>query len=271
MIEGDPILAQQEKTARDIFESAVSIPAIVATGILHQNHHYLIMEYVAGASLSSILVGKAQYPIATAFEEAGNALGLIHQASNLQYSNKLSYAPLTVLEIDQPDFTDTFIQSANIIRNRFGAKLYQAIVQAVKSVEAFIGDEPLEQTIIHGDYQPKNLIFSESGKISSIIDWELMGLGHPLSDLAQILRYAYSDHLEDSLTEGYAAIRPLPINWRIFARYYDLVRVCSGLSRNGTSEDALLWLEFVWGCAVYLHSGNPDRVRKASKALLALE
>jgi aminoglycoside phosphotransferase (APT) family kinase protein len=45
-----------------------------------------------------------------------------------------------------------------------------------------------EFTLVHGDFKTDNIIFHpESNKVIGILDWELSTIGHPLSDLANLL------------------------------------------------------------------------------------
>jgi len=48
----------------------------------------------------------------------------------------------------------------------------------------YIGKIDAKQTVVHGDYRLDNLIFSPTGEVLSVIDWELSTLGDPLTDLA---------------------------------------------------------------------------------------
>ncbi|SFH94780.1 Predicted kinase, aminoglycoside phosphotransferase (APT) family [Albimonas pacifica] len=46
-----------------------------------------------------------------------------------------------------------------------------------------------ESTVVHGDYRPGNVILHPTEpRLLAILDWELCTIGHPLSDLAYLLR-----------------------------------------------------------------------------------
>ncbi|PWN46592.1 APH-domain-containing protein, partial [Violaceomyces palustris] len=59
-----------------------------------------------------------------------------------------------------------------------------------KIVEWFRRNIPKdENTIVHGDYKIDNIIFHPTEpRVIAILDWELSTLGHPLSDLANLLQ-----------------------------------------------------------------------------------
>jgi len=44
--------------------------------------------------------------------------------------------------------------------------------------------EPAKPAIIHGDYRSGNFLFTNDGKISAILDWEMCHVGDPLEDVA---------------------------------------------------------------------------------------
>lgn len=48
----------------------------------------------------------------------------------------------------------------------------------------YVSKVDAKQTVVHGDYRLDNLIFSPTGEVLSVIDWELSTLGDPLTDLA---------------------------------------------------------------------------------------
>ncbi|KAI1456015.1 phosphotransferase enzyme family protein [Annulohypoxylon moriforme] len=57
---------------------------------------------------------------------------------------------------------------------------------------AFFGDKSLRPrdraTLVHGDYKIDNVVFAaEESRVAGILDWEMSTIGHPLSDLANLL------------------------------------------------------------------------------------
>jgi aminoglycoside phosphotransferase (APT) family kinase protein len=54
-----------------------------------------------------------------------------------------------------------------------------------------------ETTLVHGDYNPRNVIYDRaSGEVTAVLDWELCTLGDPLADLGALLAY-WSDPGEE--------------------------------------------------------------------------
>ncbi|KAI1412162.1 phosphotransferase enzyme family protein [Hypoxylon sp. FL1857] len=62
---------------------------------------------------------------------------------------------------------------------------------------AFFGDErarPRDRaTLVHGDYKIDNVVFApDEPRVAGILDWEMSTIGHPLSDLANLMHPFYS-------------------------------------------------------------------------------
>ncbi|KAI0152221.1 phosphotransferase enzyme family protein [Hypoxylon sp. NC0597] len=62
---------------------------------------------------------------------------------------------------------------------------------------AYFGDAKLRPrdraTLVHGDYKIDNVVFAADGpRVAGILDWEMSTIGHPLSDLANLMHPFYS-------------------------------------------------------------------------------
>jgi aminoglycoside phosphotransferase (APT) family kinase protein len=55
-------------------------------------------------------------------------------------------------------------------------------------------------SIVHGDYNLANLIFSLNGEVCAILDWELCTLGDPVADLGTLLCY-WPDRADQAVLE----------------------------------------------------------------------
>lgn len=49
--------------------------------------------------------------------------------------------------------------------------------------------EQVETTIVHGDFRLDNVIYSPSGEVAAVVDWELCTLGDPRADLGLLMVY----------------------------------------------------------------------------------
>lgn len=86
--------------------------------------------------------------------------------------------------------------------------------------------EAMKPAIVHGDYRSGNFLFTETGDISAILDWEMCHIGDPLEDMAWAIdgMWPMTRHLP--LDEGVAcweAASGMTVDraaldwWRLFA------------------------------------------------------
>lgn len=92
------------------------------------------------------------------------------------------------------------------------------------AIEAAYGElcrsVPPEQAsaLVHGDPKLDNCIFSPSGELRALVDWELAAVGDPLADLGMLL--AYWSEPDDAIV----ALQNPPTSLAGFARRDDLVQ-----------------------------------------------
>ncbi|KAI8147441.1 kinase-like domain-containing protein [Fennellomyces sp. T-0311] len=68
-----------------------------------------------------------------------------------------------------------------------------------------------QATIVHGDYKIDNMIFHPTEpRVIGVLDWELSTIGHPLSDLSNLLFPFYLPSDVPSIT-GFKGVKELPI------------------------------------------------------------
>lgn len=92
----------------------------------------------------------------------------------------------------------------------YGQAPYPEWVTAAEEVHKLLLDTMRDGQpvgLIHGDYQPGNLLF-ENGKLVAILDWELSGIGAHLLDIGWLMMCA--DPL--SWVDSWGPIHPLPID-----------------------------------------------------------
>ncbi|KAJ3371955.1 hypothetical protein HDU91_004729 [Kappamyces sp. JEL0680] len=86
----------------------------------------------------------------------------------------------------------------------------------VKELSAWFASHQVQDqvTLVHGDYKTDNIVFHPTqGEVIGLLDWELSTIGHPYSDLANLLLPWYTPYNSNmKLFSGFAgAPRPLPV------------------------------------------------------------
>lgn len=264
----------RELAARRLFASAVPMPPVVASGMLRGTQAFAVLHWVEGISLSWALLEVAPFSVTVAFDRAGLGLGHLHRRAaqvDHEAAPLLPLAPVMRLGFGAPGFAERLLATVAPFRAQFGDELIAGLASALMRTAPVCARYRGDVVTCHGDYQPKNLLFAETGDLVSIIDWELAGRGSRLSDLAHLLRYAHTPELERSLGDGYAAVLDLDADWKTAARCYDLARVAIGLSHTEVAGDSDVprWVDFMQGCVDALLHDDLTRYARTTARLLA--
>jgi len=118
-----------------------------------------------------------------------------------------------------------------------------------------VPDADSPSVLVHGDVGPGNFLFSDSGEIAALIDWELAHIGHPLEDIACILCRALGVPFgaPAQIIADYEQASGRPVNRRSldYAVILVISEWCVGihraLSRPNVNLD--LGMLYIWGHA----------------------
>ena len=224
---------------------------------------YLLFKFVDAVPLVRTLIDDALSSPASLFKQAATRASEIHRASFELHSDLLGNFPtdpLLALGLGLPGFVSSFKAATHLLSDRVGVKRARRIHQAIAETSGNLDGIHRSARLIHGDFQPKNLLFDARGSLAAVIDWELARIAPPLCDLATLLRFAPDDASE-------SAVR---VDARD-ARCYDLLRVSLGMSKPDlTGEDVPIWMNYIDGCAVSLLENDPEPARAAARELLTL-
>ncbi len=94
--------------------------------------------------------------------------------------------------------------------------------------------------LVHGDFDPSNLLVNKKGEISAILDWEFAFSGSPLWDVANWLRYADqmpSTYETDFLKSYQHHAGELPKNYPTTIRLLNLISLLDCLTRRSNEND----------------------------------
>ena len=256
----------REVAALRLFANEVPVPELLGAQA-DEDGCYLLTSYVPAQALSRVLAGSG-FPSSNALCNASRIAGRIHRAARAQARSLPSCFvtdELVQLGIGTPSFYEPWAERARAAERRLGAQRISDILRAAREhLECIDGIEATVQ-LVHGDYQPRNLLFAPTGTLESVVDWELARHAPPLNDIATLLRFSMTDSNEAALLESYGDPGALPRETRRAARCYDLVKVAFGLSKpSPDSSDLPAWIDFIDGCMTFLARGDSEPVRQAA-------
>ncbi len=196
---------------------------------------YVVMEYLTGQSLESLLLTKDSVPLEL-FEKLGMQLAQIHQQT---FSQKGFLGPHLHIGNEYSHFGRFIYEfiirtSRSVPGEKLSAEIVARVLRLVETEwQQVINSEPAEGQLVHCDFNPKN-IFIENAELKAILDWEFCVSGNGLIDLGNFFRFSYDypDGAKELFIAGYRRLQSLPENWESIAKLLDIGNMCSFLERK---------------------------------------
>jgi aminoglycoside phosphotransferase (APT) family kinase protein len=186
-------------------------------------HPYIVTEWVAGAPLNDVLSSNPE-----AASEIGEAVASV----------LLKIGEHTLPAHPFPPFVE-YIQHCLFEQGAvhwLGTDTAARLWVFVQAQSAFLDELFSRENLVHGDFQGDNVLLHEERgrwRIAAVLDWEWAHGGCYLRDLGSLLRYegetsiAFQRGVETGFSERGA---PLPSDWRMAARIWDMAAQCEKLA-----------------------------------------
>ncbi len=176
----------------------------------NEQEFVLILEDMAPAEQGDQLAGATLVQVETTLEEAAG-LHSFRPDGGFEKFKWLHHSADNVAFTQQ-----TLANGYPLFRERFADLLSSEILdigqQLVDRIGSYVGHEPLEQTITHGDMRLDNILFHGGGEIAALVDWQTCSLGNPANDVAYMIGTSFADPTmrrdeEEQLVKAYLARR----------------------------------------------------------------
>ena len=145
--------------------------------------------------LTEFIEGRPAPKTASAAKKAGRLLGSIHYFLN--FPSPLELEPLPEGEFTNQRLTlaEDFSRLTDWYRGHPNLESIKPLIQQAEEAAlqlplypGFVNVFQQRDVIIHGDPKADNFIFNQSGEILALLDWDTVGYGHVLIDIAEMLR-----------------------------------------------------------------------------------
>lgn len=178
---------------RDIANaSGVACPRCYRADISDDERTFVLMlEDMAPAQQGDQLAGASLVQVETTLEQAA-ALHSLRPDGGFESLPWLHHA------IGNVDITkNTVTNGFPLFRERFSDLLSADVLdlgqELVARLANYVGREPVEEAITHGDMRLDNILFHEDGRLAALVDWQTCSLGNPANDVAYMIGTSFAD------------------------------------------------------------------------------
>jgi aminoglycoside phosphotransferase (APT) family kinase protein len=163
------------------------------------------------------------------FEDVGAQLARIHSVS---FEDWGLFGSDGSLETFSPGTGASLV--ADYLEGRAGQRLGSRRTAAVRALPP-VHLHPRAPTLVHSDFNPKNILVGQDGRVTAILDWEFAMAADPLIDFGNFFRFPedYESEAQGKFVAGYeGAGGRLPEDWVSRAQLHDLVSLLDFLNRE---------------------------------------
>ena len=236
----DGALGAKERALYEHCRRLVPLAALVGTEPDGSTlgHAFSLLEFVAGDTLEAVMIAGASERLETAACNLGHALAQLVTCQFERMGDLAADAGDGSLVVRAWPFGD-FEQQA-LFESPAAARLgplrdeVWAFLERARQRYA----HHLPPHLVHGDFNPSNLLIAEDGEVSAILDWEFAHAGNVWADIGNLLRYrgvplpgSFTLRLLEGLTDG--GFKPAK-DWHALSLLADL---SSALEFLGSTND----------------------------------
>lgn len=219
------------------------------TAVYDADHSIVIFEYVDGRSIQTTIESLPSLECARA---AAQELARIHQATAGEQALIRKHRNTT------SEF-DAFLDNEALIRSTFTNA--DEILTHVKNARDIITHADSTQSLVHGDFRSKNVIFSpKADAVTAVVDFEWYSYGPSYYDLGLMLvewscadgNQSFDADIQAVILDGYTSVSgtPLALNqctpWMYAAAMSDAATYWLRTARSSTSATPQLAKSYMY-------------------------
>lgn len=243
----DPQAAQKEFALMSLVKDTVPVPKPIfyAAHSELSGHPYIVMEWVEGARLETVVAHLNAREIEEIGYSLGRTIAAIH-SFNFKHCGFFNEK----LEIDHPldmggsglfEYAKECL-SHTMAAERLGGETKESILNFTKVQGCLLDQWNGKPSLTHADFNGSNILVGkvdERFAVKAILDWEFAFSGTPFFDLGNLLRPPLGGlvGVELAVEKGFESCgQTLPPRWRDMSKLVDLTAWLEFLTRENAGE-----------------------------------
>lgn len=239
----DPSAAEKEYRLIQLMQGNVATPKPIHFSTVNpiEDYPFMILSWVEGTRLESIVGQLRPSDIDCLGESLGGTLALIHrfQFDKFGFFNDHLEIPFAMemggkglLRYAEECLLDS------LGAERLGQSLTEKILQFIKDQSPLLDEWTGRPCLAHSDFNGSNILVKKEGagwEVAAVIDWEFAFSGTPFFDFGNLLRAPFGEipGMEAAVERGYKnAGGELPPEWRKISKLTDLTAWLEFLTRR---------------------------------------